>query len=733
MNKKTIKLTALTLSATLLFGIGSVWAKNSDQSQKADNKPLTVTSNASSANTKDETVYVLSTADGSAKQVIVSSWLKNTEKADTLADCADLHDIENVKGDEAFTAGKGSALTWDAAGKDIYYQGISDQKAPVDLKISYTLDGVSITPENLAGKSGHVTIRFDYQNNRFENVKINGKQEKIYVPFIMLSGVMLDTDSFSNVTVTNGKLENLGEEMIVLGAAMPGMQENLNLNRDDISIPDYWELSADVESFSMGPTLTLATTSLFNEFSSDDINIKELTDQVKKLTDGMTQLSDGSNKLYDGLSTLLDQAEILVSGINQLASGATELQAGANALSGGASRLQSGAAQLSEGLSTLDSNSSALNGGAEQVFNSLLSAANTQLASAGLSVSELTIGNYADVLGGVIASLDENAVYQSALQQVTAGVEAKRGEITAAVTEVVRQQVSAQVTEKVNDTVRETVTQAVKAEEAKFQAAVIHQATGMTPEEYQAAVEAGLVTSEQQAAIAAAVEAAMTAEIEKNMKSPEIQAKITALIEQKTAETMASDEIAGKIAENTELQVQKAISDTMASPEIQQKLQAAAEGAKAVIALKSSLDSYNGFYLGLQAYTSGVSAATSGAKDLIAGADTLKNGMNSLNSGVGSLNSGIQTMKEKSPALLNGISALKDGSKALKDGLAKVMEEGIQKIADLAEEDLTDLTARLSATVDAANSYTSFSGLDTNMDGTVKFIYKTDSIEKKDS
>lgn len=732
MKRNTMKTTALALSAALVLGIGATaaYAQKPDKEQKAEETKPQVTASTKQADTasKDETVYILSGADGAARQVIVSNWLSNPDKSDVLKDVANLSDIENVKGNETFTTGKNGEITWNAAGSDIYYQGTTDQKVPVDVKITYSLDGKQISAQDLAGKTGKVTIRFDYTNHQTKTVKIGDKNEEICVPFVMLTGVMLDTDIFRNVTVTNGKLENLGNEMAVIGIAMPGMQKNLNLSTDDISIPDYVEITADVESFEMGPTMTIAATSLFNNLDSADLNIDDLREQAEKLTDGMNQLMDGSNKLADGLNTLLDEVGTLVNGVDQLASGATRLQAGANDLASGASQLQAGASALSNGLSTLDSNSDALTSGARQVFNSLLSNANTQIAASGLEVSSLTIDNYASVLNGAIASLDENAVYEYALQQVTSGVNARRSEIEAAVTSVVQQQVEAEVQVHVTEAVRENVTAQVAQNEGAFRAAVIQQAVGMTLEQYQQAVGAGLVTEEQQAAIDAAVTSAMGAETEKQMGSEEVQAKISELCQQTTAEKMASDEILGLIAQNTDLQVEKAISDTMASSEVQGKLQAAAEGAKALIALKSSLDSYNGFYLGVLSYTSGVSSATAGSKDLIAGADKLKGGMDTLSTGVNDLNSGIQTMKGKTPALVSGITALRDGSTALNDGLTKLMQEGIQKIADLAQNDLEDLTARLAASIDAAQDYRTFSGISNDTEGTVKFIIKTDAI-----
>lgn len=607
MKRNTMKIAALALSGAIVLGIGATaaYAQKPDTASKPEEKKpqVTVSANQADSPSKDETVYILSGADGTAQQVIVSNWLRNPDKADLLEDVSTLQEIENVKGNETFSTGKKDALTWNAAGSDIYYQGTTDQKVPVDVKITYKLDGKDISAQDLAGKTGKVTIRFDYSNHQFETVKIGGKQEKICVPFVMLTGMMLDTDVFRNVTVTNGKLENLGNEMAVIGIALPGVQENLNISKDDLTIPDYVEITADVESFEMGPTMTIAATSLFNDLHSEDLNIDELREQAEKLTDGMNQLMDGSNQLADGLNTLLDQVGILVDGMNQLASGATRLQTGANDLAAGASQLQSGASALSNGLSTLDSNSASLNSGARQVFNTLLSSANTQIAASGLEVASLTIDNYASVLNNAIASLDENAVYASALQQVTSGVEARRPEIEAAVTEVVQQQVAGEVTVQVTAAVRGKVAAQVAQQEDVFLAAVLQQALGMNVEQYQQAVEAGLVTPEQQTAIEEAVTAAMAAETEKQMESETVQAQISEISQQTTAEKMASDEIHALIAQNTELQVEKAISDTMASSEVQGKLQAAAEGAKALIALKSSLDSYNGFYLGVQAYT----------------------------------------------------------------------------------------------------------------------------------
>ena len=732
MKNRATKFISLALCAVVLFAaVGtSVFALTGEGKESEDeNQGTTINASAEAETSKDETVYVLAGADGTVQKIIVSDWIKNAMAADSLEDKTELSDIENIKGDESFTLGGDNSCVWDAQGNDIYYQGNIEKELPVQMSVCYTLDGQAIAPEALAGQSGHVTIRFDYQNMQYEEVLLDGKTEKIYVPFTMLTGMLLDTEVFRNVTISNGKLINDGDRIAVVGIAFPGLQEDLAISKEKLDIPDYVEISADVENFEMGMTMTLATTELFGAIDSDRLDPHELSDAMAELTDAMDQLMDGSSQLYDGLCTLLEKSGDLVSGINKLAEGAAQLKAGAESLDSGAARLQAGAAQLSSGLNTLNANSSSLNGGARQVFSSLLSMANTQLSEAGLSVPALTIDNYASVLDGVIASLDDTAVYQAALEQVTATVNANRGMIEEKVTEAVQAQVEAEVSAQVTAAVQETVTQAVHENEAQFRAAVIQQALGMTVEEYKAAIEAGLVTQEQQDAVNAAVEAAMQAEIDARMQREEIQAQINAVTQQTVGEQMQSDEIQALIASNTELQVQQAISEAMSSDAVQAQLSAAAEGAKSVIALKSSLDSYNAFYLGLITYTSGVSSAAAGANELKTGADALKAGTSELSAGAAELLQGIQTMKDSAPALVDGITQLRDGSMELSDGLKQFNEEGIQKLIEAVDGDLDGLSNRIRVTADVAKHYTSFSGISEDMDGDVKFIYKTDSIE----
>ena len=761
MSKTTKKILAICLCAALcLGGAGMAFAQAS--SKKADDQPVSAAQQAAELQqkiSKDETVYVLTGADGSVKKIIVSDWLKNELGSASVADKSDLSDIENVKGDESYTINGDNMTVWDAQGNDIYYQGNIQKELPVGLSVRYYLDGKSVSPEELKGKSGKVTIRFDYENRQYETVQINGVNQRIYVPFAMLTGMILDNDTFQNVQITNGKLVNDGDRTVVVGLAFPGLQENLNLSRDDLSIPDSVEITADVTNFSLGMTVTLACNDLFSQLGDVDLTSLDSTSALDQLTGAMDQLLSGSSALYEGLSTLLDKSGELVSGVEELAQGAAAIKSGADSVDDGAAQLKAGLADLSSGLNTLSANSEALNSGAKQVFNSLLETAATQIRAKGLNVPDLTIENYAEELNTLIKSLDETTVYETALKQVTDAVEAQRPVITQKVTEAVRQQVEAKVTAAVRQQVTEEVTAAVQQQvtatvtdtvQQQVAEQVIQAAANMSKADYDAAVAAGMIPQQTQDAVNAAIQAQMGSEavqskiaenVSAQIASEAVQSKITenidtqisseavqATITENTDAQMQTEAIRATIQQQTELQVQKAISENMASDAVQSQLKKASEGAQTLIALKASLDDYNTFYLGLLTYTGGVDDAAAGANALYAGADQLKDGTAQLRAGAAQLYNGVLQLQDGTPALVSGVTQLKDGAMQLSEGLQQFNRDGIQKLVNLLQNDVGDLSARVQATIDVSKDYRSFAGISDDAEGQVKFIYRTDEI-----
>lgn len=706
MKSEIAKPISATLCAALMvcsIGASAYAEKVPEQEEKPVLSETVVTDPAQAEIVKDETVYVIAGADGSVQKIIVSDWIQNSLGKAELRDRSELKDAENVKGDETYTMNGDNMRIWDAQGNDIYCQGDIEKELPVSLAVSYRLDGRSISPNELPGKSGKIEIRYTYTNNQYEMVEIDGKQEKLYVPFAMLTGMLLDNDVFTNVEVSNGKLINDGNHTAVVGIAFPGMQSNLAIAKDKFEVPDYVEITADVKNFKLANTVTVATNEIFNRLDLEKMNSADgLKGSFGELTKAMDQLMDGSSRLYNGLCTLLDKSGTLVNGIDQLAAGASKLKDGTGSLSSGTSDLAGGAKSLASGLAELTANNDSLNAGAKQVFESLLNMANTQLAAAGIEIPKLTIDNYANVLNGVIASLDKDNIAQQAQA-------AARAKVTAAVN-AQKDAVKAAVTEKVQDEVRTQVTAAVR-ENVKAQ---VLAAMGLTPD---------TISEEQKPAIEAAVDAKLQ------------ESAIQTTIAENTAGKMQSAEMQSLISAKTEEQIQALIEQNMNSPEVQNQITAAlkqaASGAAEISSLKASLDSYHTFYTGLNQYTAGVAAAKKGADQLNTGAAKLKSGASELNSGMSTLYNGIHELSSGAPALQGGVTELRNGAMKLSEGLKEFNEKGVQKLIDAVDGDLGGLLTRVKATIDVSKNYQSFSGIADDMDGQVKFIYRTDAIEVK--
>ncbi|MEE1033265.1 MAG: hypothetical protein U0L06_01695, partial [Agathobacter sp.] len=317
---------------------------------------------------KDESVYLISDANGNVDKTIVVDHLKNKDKKDTIEDASNLKDITNVNGKETFDQ-NGDKITWQADGNDIYYQGTSSDEPPVSQKVTYYLDDKEISPEDLAGKSGKVKIRFDYTNNTTFTETVNGEQQTVSVPFAAVTALVLG-DGFKNVEVTNGKVEANDTTNVVLGYALPGLKDSLGIKDedldDDVTIPEYVEVTADVEDFSLSTAMTFVVNA--SDFvSSDGIDTSSLDDMIGDLQDATKQLKDGSSTLADGADTLSDGVGTLQSSLGTFADGMGSLQDGLKSYTAGASKINDGINTLGNSTGSLASGATQLNNGAKSL------------------------------------------------------------------------------------------------------------------------------------------------------------------------------------------------------------------------------------------------------------------------------------------------------------------------------------------------------------------------------
>ena len=332
------------------------------QAMAANNKVVEQTASFASSKkkstvSKEETVYATLDANGGVTDVIVSDWLKNSGQVDSVKDSSTLKDITNTKGNEKFTQ-SGDSLTWDTSKSDIYYQGTAEKsELPVGMQITYKLDGEEVSPKDIVGKSGKLEMTIKYSNTSKKQVTVAGEKKDIYTPFLMATGLLMDGEKFSNVTVDNGKVISDGDRDIVIGMGLPQLKEQLtsvSSKVDDLDIPDSFTVEADVTDYEKVEAVTVATNEVFNEVGTDKFDsLDELKDSMTELQDASNKLVSGSGELKDGLDTLLSSSGTLVSGIDQLASGGNTLASGTGSLVSGMQSAKTGSSQLAGGVKAL--------------------------------------------------------------------------------------------------------------------------------------------------------------------------------------------------------------------------------------------------------------------------------------------------------------------------------------------------------------------------------------------
>ena len=629
---------------------------------------------------KDETVYMIADADGTVNKTIVSDWLKNKENADTLEDASDLKDIKNVKGDETFKQ-DGDKVTWDAQGNDIFYQGTTDKEAPITQKITYYLDGKEISPKDLAGKSGKVTMRFEFTNNEKTTKTIDGKSTDVYVPFSVVTGMVLN-DNFTNVEVTNGKVISDGKNNVVVGITMPGLKESLGIDDadlgDDVQFPDYVEVTADVEDFSLDMTVSMASSNLLSEMNvNGDIDLSVLSDTIDEMTDASDQLVDGSSELSDGLKTLQSSLGEFKAGVGTAQSGVKEYTSGASAVADGAPALTSGVSALKTGVQQAGAGATQINGGVAQLVDG--------------------IGTLKSTVNGSLAGMDAYTSTEVAQAEFTSALTA----YTSAAVQYLGtlQQLQASGT-KLNDAYGHVVASTGGGLQAVNADANIYMLDDTT--------NAALLAVTTQAGSAVDFNSLSTAYAAQLQNISAVAPKLGT-----TGGAQALAQVQAGLAQFDDTQL--ATLKTGAA-----SLDAGLNGDDGIVAGVNTLDSsVNG------ALSQGITDLTNGAKQLADGANTLVANNDKLNAGMTSL-------KSATDLLINGVDQLEDGSETLADGMAQFDEQAIEKLADAYNGDLKELLDKVDAVLDAGNEYNTFTRTADGVKGNVKFIWETASIKAED-
>ena len=819
--------TSLAVGMSVMMGAVPVYAAGSTDTQDVY---------------KEETVYVNADATGNSDEVTVSDWLKNSGSVSgNLTDESILKEIKNVKGDETFTE-NGDQLTWNTAGEDIYYQGTTDKELPVSVKLTYFLDGKEVKPDELKGKSGHLKIQVQYTNNEKKTVTVDAKEEEVYTPFIMMTGMILPNETFSNVTIDNGKVISDGSRNIVVGFGMPGLKDSLDLDEETtkeaedkgVTIPENFEMEADVTDFTMSSTFTVALTDLLDDMDMDNIidvdslkdSLNELEDAALELVSGSGTLADGASTLADGVSSYTAGADELnagiqkylgsngelngsvteyVNGVGKVVKGVKDYTSGTNALANGVTsyvageqKIAAGAAQLSQlskGLeqvqTAVDTLSKAADGkgeatddlviaanqlaagtkqlqavlGSEEVTalltqvngmvttgNELISA--TESLSASLQTGIATpVANIAAALTGMETQLNaintqlgtlqsdcETAVadvnakitdYNTKVDAAQAAANTSKTQIANAIS-ALQVQLNATTDESVRDQISTAITALQNAQTAADGLNNVQKASAITvsvPTFDLSAITSGAATLQTNLKTFKETAAALQQQL------PEMQKKLDAIAAAK--DSLPSDSISQLTASVTQLnQGMQGLNTGLGTlsgglgqlnTSVQAQFPTAIQGITELNGGFMQLGSYNTSLL------SGAEKLKGSSSTLAAGAGTLQSGTNQLASGLNTLGSqmsaGAAKLSANSNALREGASSLSEGAKKLADGMDQFDKEGTSKLKSTVEDEFGDVLDRLKALTSDDCTYNTFSGKDSKMDGSVKFVIETEAIE----
>ena len=668
-------------------------------------------------NTRQETVYVFNDASGNKNHITVN---------------------------EKIT---------DANGNETLNKTESSENAPVTMKVTYKLDGKEIKPEDLAGKSGKVTIRFDYTNNQKKTVTINGKKQTVAVPFTMITGMMLPTDVFSNVEVTNGKLTKVGDNIVAVGMTMPGLKDTMNLKFNDksldLDIPEYFELTADVKDFSLDMTMSVATSNLLSDMNADDITLDDLKKTVASLDDAATQLADGTVTLQDGTQQLSDAIPALTDGVDQLNTGASSLKDGIYAYADGAASAYEGSVSLNNNMKTYaDGIGTLYNTLKDNNFDSSVVTLDAGIDSALSGAGALVTG--ADTLSGGLTKLESGS------DQLAAGTNKLKTDLEAGKTKATESYntaygsfykvaiAAACIEQKINPS------SATPQQQAVIAAALAQSGISQTPDvtsKTQYALATGYILKNYASVkqvVAATVSAAAGGQLDEATVSSKADEQIVTMTSglsqayqayNNCNTTLSSLEDAGyfdgmsdlnagiKSANSGATQLKAGIDQlstgagqlSAGSKQLKSGLGTLSTGLNTLSASVGSFSTYKEGTLCSSLYAlnlnagklqqEGTAVLQSGLSQLTANNDTLK-------SGASQLADGTATLNDSSGTLADGVTQLNEGAITLKDGMAQFNSEAIEPITKLVDSDAQTAVDTIKAVVKAG----------------VTFVYKTAGI-----
>ena len=689
---------------------------------------------------KEETVYVKADASGMPSEKSVEVILKEIAGQDLIEDRSDLRDIKNTEGDEEFYDAGDGRYIWQNHGGEIRYKGISDRELPVDTHVTYYLEGQPVTADEIAGKTGAVRIRFDYDNHTD-------------VPFMVLSSAILPSDVFKDIEVTNGRVMDLGEQKAVIGIAFPGLGERLGLAdyepTEEIDLPEYVEIEARTDKFELDFTATVISTGLFDEVDDEDLrDFEDMSDDMDELADASSELADAAGELADGGEEFGDYLSQYFGGLSKISEGTDALDQGLGALSGNISKLSEGSRKLQQGLAQLDKSLAGVD------LTSLTSEEGEKAAAeAGEALRLLSEGSavLAEKLGAAnesISALQEFArkageykVKADALAEAVNGYEpaplAEKAESAASVLAdplegVILDQARSAYEEKAGEAAERTAEENRQSAADAVEESEALDGLGLTPEQIEE-VKSRLIADIQNS-MQAADPGQPEMEVQRQELEQELEAEIEPLLagwdEEISRERAALYEAAAEIPEleipEAEPLSEEEVTALNGTMEQMEKSLAVISGyAKGISDSSDALGSLAG---AMDKIRSGVNALSKGSGELTRGIGAFEEALKKTSEGSSQLNKALEQASEAGGTLSGAYGQLVSGMQAFADGVSEFDKEGIQSLAELTGPEYLALIRNVRAARDAEHSYANFSGLCDGQKGSVRFIVETEEI-----
>lgn len=662
---------------------------------------------------KDESVFTTLNQDGSVKEEIVSNWIHVDGDVKVVKDVSVLKDIVNLKGNEIPDIND-DKITWTLNGNDIFYQGTTNKSLPLEVKIKYFLSGKEIKPKALVGKSGKVKISIEFKNKDIHKVSINGKNRSIYRQYTTVALLDLPLETFKNVKVNSGQVISDGSNQIVAFVAFPGLSESLNLKENIINIPEGIVINCDATKFKLGSIMIAATPMLpdikkFNEAKTLD----ELTSGVKQLTTASKSLADGAAKLSKGQKLFVINIGSLNNALSTLSNGSQELKNGMVKVDEGAMNLGEAASKVSAGVKSLSDNALKLGQGAKDLGKGVVEfATNASTYADGAAQAVAGIGEVATKTGDLSKGLSQLAAATATIKEGENNLSLGAADALKGIDEL---KLGKQKELETIGLLSNGIDGLKKLTTALGQVAL--------PKDLSDKLMNGL---DQEASGLSGLKDG----------GEKFVAGLDRLQDGITNIKNGADKL------NQGLDNLKSAQEDAASGAA--KLSAAGNGLTPVA--EKLKNGAAGLLQGAKTLSDGgvnlsdnAGAFSDGSKVLVDGSNKLSDGMATLEQGTSNLvdastklTVGLKTAATGTKKLLQGATELSKGSTTLSDNLQKFNQEGVKKLNDKINKGMSvinDLLDIKNEIVKLSKGYKTFSGASSDMEGKVKFIFKTDEIK----